>query len=91
MSRIISKNAIVRFGLAYTYRDGFLTDPYKKNDRRPDEREEWVLGTNAETYHDVAVFRCGQWYFRDPADGRDRACQWAECLWYFRDYFTVGL
>jgi len=50
VSRIISKNAIVRFGLAYTYREGFLTDPYKKNDRRPDEREEWVLGTGYRQY-----------------------------------------
>ncbi len=50
VSRIISKNAIVRFGLSYTYRDGFLTDPYKKNDRRPDEREEWVLGTGYRQY-----------------------------------------
>jgi len=50
VSRIISKNAIVRFGLAYTYRDGFLTDPYKKNDRRPDEREEWVLDAGYRQY-----------------------------------------
>lgn len=42
VSRIISKRAIVRFGLSYTYRDGFLTDPYKLNDSRPDEREEWA-------------------------------------------------
>jgi Protein of unknown function (DUF3570) len=50
VSRIVSKNAIVRFGLAYTYRDGFLTDPYKKNDRRPDERNEWVLGAGYRQY-----------------------------------------
>ena len=44
VTRIISKQALVRFGLSYTYRDGFLTDPYKANDRRPDERKEWTLG-----------------------------------------------
>jgi hypothetical protein len=43
VSRIVSKRAIMRFGLSYTYREGFLTDPYKLNDRRPDEREEWTL------------------------------------------------
>ena len=43
VTRIVSKRAMVRFGLSYTYRDGFLTDPYKNNDRRPDERKEWVL------------------------------------------------
>ena len=43
VSRIISRRAILRFGLGYTYRDGFLTDPYKFNDRRPDQRQEWTL------------------------------------------------
>ena len=43
VSRIVSKRAIVRFGLSYTYRDGFLTDTYKLNDRRPDERKEWAF------------------------------------------------
>ena len=45
VSRIVSKRAIVRFGLSYTLREGFLTDPYKGNDRRPDERREWALST----------------------------------------------
>jgi hypothetical protein len=43
ISRIVSKRAIVRFGLSYTYREGFLSDPYKLNDRRPDERKEWAF------------------------------------------------
>lgn len=42
VTRIVSKRALVRFGLGYTYRDGFLTDPYKFNDQRPDERKEWT-------------------------------------------------
>ena len=45
VSRIVSKRAIVRFGLGYTYREGFLTDPYKLFDQRPDERREWTLGS----------------------------------------------
>jgi hypothetical protein len=45
VSRIISKRAILQFGLSYTYRDGFLTDPYKLNDRRPDERKEWAVSS----------------------------------------------
>lgn len=43
VSRIVSKNAILRFGLSYTYRDGFLTDPYKYHDHRPNERKEWAV------------------------------------------------
>lgn len=50
VSRIISKRAIVRFGLSYTYRDGFLTDTYKLNDRRPDERKEWAFGSGYRHY-----------------------------------------
>jgi hypothetical protein len=42
VSQIISKRAIVQFGLSYTVLDGFLTDPYKLNDRRPDEHEQWA-------------------------------------------------
>ncbi|MEZ5504224.1 MAG: DUF3570 domain-containing protein [Halioglobus sp.] len=45
VTRIISARALVRFGLSYTYRDGFLTDPYKYHDRRPDHRKEWTFGT----------------------------------------------
>jgi hypothetical protein len=50
VSRIVSKRAIVRFGLSYTYRDGFLTDSYKLNDSRPDKREEWAISTGYRHY-----------------------------------------
>lgn len=65
VSRIISKRAILRFGLSYTYRDGFLTDPYKLLDQRPDRRNEWVLqggyrqflaGPNAALHVDYRYF-----------------------------------
>jgi hypothetical protein len=41
-SQIISKRAIMQFGLSYTVLDGYLTDPYKLNDKRPDERKQWA-------------------------------------------------
>jgi hypothetical protein len=50
VNRIISKRAIVRFGISYTYRDGFLTDPYKLNDLRPDERKEWAVSGGYRQY-----------------------------------------
>ena len=50
VSRIVSKRAIVRFGLSYTYKDGFLTDPYKLNDSRPDERKEWAFSSGYRHY-----------------------------------------
>ncbi len=54
VSRIVSKRAILRFGLSYTYRDGFLTDPYKLRDRRPDERKEWVFSSGYRHFFDEA-------------------------------------
>jgi hypothetical protein len=65
VSRIVSKRAIMRFGLSFSYRDGFLTDPYKLADRRPDERKEWALsagyrhfftGPNAALHADYRYF-----------------------------------
>lgn len=65
VSQIVSKRAIMRFGLSYTYRDGFLTDPYKLRDRRPDERKEWAasagyrhffVGANAALHADYRYF-----------------------------------
>ena len=50
VSQIISKRALLRFGLSYTYRDGFLTDPYKLLDQRPDQRKEWVLQAGYRQY-----------------------------------------
>jgi len=54
VSRIVSKRAIVRFGLGYTYRDGFLTDTYKLNDRRPDERKEWTASAGYRQFFESA-------------------------------------
>ncbi len=65
VSRIISKRALLRFGLSYTYRDGFLTDPYKLRDNRPGERKEWtasagyrqfIAGANAALHMDYRYF-----------------------------------
>jgi len=65
VTRIVSKRALLRFGVGYTYRDGFLTDPYKYHDRRPDERKEWTasagyrqffVGPNAALHVDYRYF-----------------------------------
>jgi Protein of unknown function (DUF3570) len=70
VSRIISKRALVRFGLSYTYRDGFLTDPYKYRDNRPDEREEWTLSTGYRHFFDAqnAALHVDYRYFDDDWD-----------------------
>ena len=54
VSQIISRRALMRFGLSYTYREGFLTDPYKLNDRRPDQRKEWSVSGGYRHFFDRA-------------------------------------
>ncbi len=70
VTRIVSKRALVRFGLSYTYRDGFLTDPYKYHDRRPDERKEWTLGAGYRHFFDEqnAALHVDYRYFNDDWD-----------------------
>lgn len=70
VTQIISKRALVRFGLSYTYREGFLTDTYKNRDRRPDERKEWTLGAGYRhffTDHNAAL-HVDYRYFDDDWD-----------------------
>ncbi len=43
VSQILSQTAIVRVGLSYTYSEGYLTDPYKFADARPDEHARVAL------------------------------------------------
>ena len=70
VTRIVSKRALVRFGLSYTYRDGYLTDPYKFNDQRPDEREEWTLSSGYRHFFEAqnAALHIDYRYFNDDWD-----------------------
>ncbi|NND69529.1 MAG: DUF3570 domain-containing protein [Halioglobus sp.] len=70
VTRIVSKQAIVRFGLSYTYRDGYLTDTYKNRDSRPDERKEYTFSTGYRHFfneHDAAL-HLDYRYFDDDWD-----------------------
>ncbi|MDE0952917.1 MAG: DUF3570 domain-containing protein [Halioglobus sp.] len=70
VTRIVSQRALVRFGVSYTYREGFLTDPYKFKDRRPDERKEWTLGTGYRHFFEEqnAALHIDYRYFSDDWD-----------------------
>ena len=45
VTQILSRTAIVRIGLNYTYSEGFLSDPYKLNDLRPNTHERIALSS----------------------------------------------
>lgn len=70
ITRIVSKRGLVRFGLSYTYRDGFLTDPYKNYDQRPDERKEWTVGAGYRHFFEQpnAALHVDYRYFNDDWD-----------------------
>ncbi len=70
VSQIINQNSLVRFGLGYTYREGFLTDPYKARDKRPDKRTEWAFSTGYRHFFDKqdAALHLDYRYFQDDWD-----------------------
>ena len=43
VSQILSRTAIARIGLSYTLSEGYLSDPYKFRDQRPDNHERLSL------------------------------------------------
>ena len=43
VSQILSRTAIARIGLSYTQSEGYLSDPYKLRDQRPDTHERLSL------------------------------------------------
>lgn len=44
VSQILSSTSLIRIGLSYTRQDGYLSDPYKFFDQRPEARDQWALG-----------------------------------------------
>lgn len=43
VSQVIDKNRVVQVGIGYTQLSGYLSDPYKLEDRRPDRRGQLTL------------------------------------------------
>lgn len=50
--QILTKNSSLHAGLDVSRHKGFLSDPYKLRDARPDERLEWALGLKYRRYFD---------------------------------------
>lgn len=50
VSRILSGNSIVLGGFSYSNKEGYLSDPYKKYDKRPEEREAYTLNLSYRYY-----------------------------------------
>ena len=52
VSQVIDRSSAVYAGLSVTDHAGFLSDPYKLRDIRPDERFEWALGVRYRRFLD---------------------------------------
>ena len=49
-SKVINRSTAIQFGISYTKHSGFLSDPYKTQDVRPDSRHEWAASTRLRHY-----------------------------------------
>ena len=52
VSQILSRTAIARIGLSYTLSEGYLSDPYKFRDQRPDTHERLSLSAGLPSFLD---------------------------------------
>ena len=66
-SQVLNKYSTMSAGLNVTKHDGFLTDPYKLRDVRPDERTEWALSLRYRRFFDNrnAALHLDYRYFND--------------------------
>jgi len=46
VSRILNPTSIIQGGVSYTQKTGYLSDAYKQNDARPDERNQYTLNAS---------------------------------------------
>ena len=68
VSQIIDKNRIVQIGAGYTRLSGYLSDPYRQEDRRPDERGQLTLTTQYRHFFPVldgAALQADYRYYSD--------------------------
>jgi hypothetical protein len=87
VSQIISKTAVTRIGLSYAVLDGYLTDPYKLADRRPDRREQWAATAGYRRYFidQAAALRLDYRFYSDDwgVDSHTLQVEWHQTLGEF--------
>jgi hypothetical protein len=96
VTQILSRTAVLRVGLNYTYSEGFLSDPYKLNDERPSTHERTALSTGYRRFFIEAdgSLQLDYRYYRDSwgTDSHTLELGWAQNLAhgmvtpYFRYY-----
>lgn len=84
VSQILSRTALVRLGLSYTYSDGYLSDPYKFNDQRPTTHERVALSAGYRQFiiHADAAVQLDYRYYGDSwgVDSHTVELAWVQSL-----------
>lgn len=62
VSQIIDKYRVFQAGFGYTRHSGYLSDPYKEFDLRPDERNQYTLTTAYRHYLNLPFLGAGSWH-----------------------------
>lgn len=53
ISQVLNKYSVLQAGIGYTRLSGYLSDPYKFQDRRPDNRDQYTFSANYRHYVDL--------------------------------------
>jgi hypothetical protein len=84
VTRIIDQTSLVQTGLSVTHLSGYLTDPYKFRDQRPDSRTQWAWSTAYRRFFTVpnAALHADYRYFHDSfgIDSHTVALDWYQNL-----------
>ena len=84
VSQILSRTAVMRFGLNYTYSEGYLSDPYKFNDARPGTHERIALSAGIRQFliNADASLQADYRYYADSwgSDSHTLELAWAQNL-----------
>jgi hypothetical protein len=80
-TQILNKSSVLQSGISLTKHDGYLTDPYKLRDVRPDERLEWAVSLRYRKYLEKAS---GAWHldYRYYSDDWGVDSHTLETAWY---------
>lgn len=81
LSQVIDKVSVAQLGLSYSRAEGYLTDPYKVRDKRPDGRDQWSAAAGYRRFFaglDGALHLNYRYYW----DSWDIDSQTVETAWY---------
>lgn len=88
VSQIINKYSVLQIGIGFDKLSGYLSDPYKFEDRRPGKREQYTLAANYRHFYDVwdgAAIHADYRFYRDDwgINSQTLEAQWVQkvALW----------